>query len=208
MPCRPGRRRWPIVVYSPMSGRPPTRCAHPAGQARPIPQTALHGYRTNFPILVPGRRSLKDRRSPRDRIQNRRHRLPASNSCLHPVGPVALPDGSGGHRAREIHASNFSEIERSFASILGIVQGSFGLRRVPLTNFTIHPTACQPPSKEAACISAGCLQQIHVLMEDQLRRSLRKATGSWKPRSIRWSARTSKLSSRSRKLMPSRLVFI
>ena len=48
---------------------------------------------------------------------------------------MALPDGSGGHRAREIPASDFPEIERSFASILGIGQGSFGLRRVPFTNF-------------------------------------------------------------------------
>jgi hypothetical protein len=58
---------------------------------------------------------------------------------------VALPDGSGGHRAREIHASNFSEIERSFASILGIGQASFGLRQVPLTNFN-DTSDCVPIS--------------------------------------------------------------
>ena len=39
---------------------------------------------------------------------NRRHRIPASRCCLHPAGRVALPDGSGGHRAREIRASKSS----------------------------------------------------------------------------------------------------
>lgn len=39
----------------------------------------------------------------------------------------------------------FSEIERSFASILGIGQASFGLRRVPLTNFN-DTSDCVPIS--------------------------------------------------------------
>jgi len=83
-----------------MSDRPMRR-AHPMGQGRPIQQTALNGRRTNLPTTV------RNRSLPKDRRQNRRHRIAASSSYLPPVGPVALRGGSGGHRASGLHASNF-----------------------------------------------------------------------------------------------------
>ena len=101
MPCRRGRRRRSArrrrrsaVVCWPKSGRPPppTRRAHHAEQGRP---------RTNLPTVVPNRRLPKHLRQNR---RNERHR--SSSSCLPPVGPAARRDGSGGHRARELRASN------------------------------------------------------------------------------------------------------
>src|ERR1700704_652939 len=89
-----------------MSGRSPTCRAHHAEQGRPIQQTVIHGRRTNLPTVVPNRRLPKDRRQNK---RNARNRFTASSSCLPPVGPVARRDGGGGHRARELHASNFSE---------------------------------------------------------------------------------------------------
>ncbi len=106
IPCRRGRRRparrrrrW-AVVWWPKSGRPPppTRRAHHAEQGR---------RRTNLPTVVPNRKLPKHRRQNR---RNEQHR--PSSSCLPPVGPAARRDGSGGHRARELHASNCPEIER------------------------------------------------------------------------------------------------
>jgi hypothetical protein len=73
---------------------------------------------------------------PKDHLQsrrNQRHRLPTSSSYLPPVGPVVLRDGSGGLRAREIHANNFPEDRRPFVAIL---LGCFlTLRRAPPTGF-------------------------------------------------------------------------
>jgi hypothetical protein len=64
---------------------------------------------------LPKHRRQNNRNSCRSR--NKRHRVPASSSCLHPVGPVARRDGGGGDQARELHASNFSEIERRTIAI-------------------------------------------------------------------------------------------
>jgi hypothetical protein len=109
--CRCGQRRLSVVCW-PMSGHPPTRRAQPAGQGWPTQQTALHG-RTSLPTRVPSRRSLRGRQLVKRRLQDRRnqhHRLPALRSCLPPAGPAGLHDGSGGHRARKIHASNSWQI--------------------------------------------------------------------------------------------------
>src|SRR6266700_1587435 len=101
-----------------MPGRPPTRRAHHAEQGA-TQQTVLHGRRTNLPTVVPNRGLPKYRRQnrglPKHRRRNRRNKrylVTASSSCLLPVGPVARRDGGGGDRARELHASNFAEIER------------------------------------------------------------------------------------------------
>src|SRR5882672_7595577 len=144
-----------------MPGRPPTRRAHRAEQGA-TQQTVLHGRRTNLPTVVPSRGLPKPRRPnqglPKHRRRNRRnkrHRLTASSSCLLPVGGVARRDGGGGRRARELHASNFAEIERrrlqsqpapsQFLQLcLDLVDwpASFGLRRVPLaTSRTMSKSA-------------------------------------------------------------------
>src|SRR3982074_1632993 len=132
-----------------MPGRPPTRRAHRAEQGA-TQQTVLHGRRTNLPTVVPSQGLPKHHRLnqglPKRRRRNRRnkrHRFTASSSYLLPVGPVARRDGGGGDRARELHASNFAEIERRrlqpapsqlLQLCLDLVDwpASSGLRRVPL----------------------------------------------------------------------------
>ena len=58
----------------------------------------------------------------------------------------------------------FSEIERSFASILGIGQASFGLRRVLAYQLQSNYV---PISFGSACALAGCLQWMFVLVGDR-----------------------------------------
>jgi len=63
---------------------------------------------------------------PKDGRQNRhnkRDRFTASSSCLLPVGPVARRDGGGGHRARELHASNFSDAAPAGAAPTQVAPG-------------------------------------------------------------------------------------
>src|SRR5262249_15623490 len=113
-----------------MSSRPPA-CRPPACYARAVgrgmatQQTALSGHRTSHLTLVPKQRLPKQRRQKRRnkrRRCRRSNRLPASDSCLLPVGLAAPRDGGGGHRAREHRAGNLV-IER-----YGGVWGSEGGR--------------------------------------------------------------------------------
>jgi aryl-alcohol dehydrogenase-like predicted oxidoreductase len=63
---------------------------------------------------------------PKDRRQNSRNerdRFTASSSCLPPVGPVARRDGGGGHRARELHATNFSDAAQAGAAPTEVALG-------------------------------------------------------------------------------------